>query len=165
MIDEAVEEAQAALRGFAKREFENLVEERRNSRRRPWLRRKGRLGWTKIENFLQKISHGLRSTHHVYVFWNGDTCTYVGQTVGGGFGGGGKWRPEVWRNSTHFQIFTTAQKRNLNKLECLAIDRLGYWPEYNNYKIPMEYYMSKCPVHGILEQLKLELRTIFAFKR
>ena len=151
------------LKPVAVREFKRLVSASTNRRHRPPLNRKGRIsheGRKRMERFFDRFYRKLNSSNQIYVFWHKRKCVYVGQTKNNVLGGSGKWRRDVWRDSTHLQMFSTWNSRDLDKLECLGVDRWG--PTHNRVKPPSTWHRSKCPVHKILYGVDRELKDTFA---
>jgi hypothetical protein len=163
LIQGAIRQAEASLEGYAIREFDRLITGQTNRRRRPWIRRKGRMPWGKLEVFVNRFYHQLSSKNQVYVFWKRRHCLYVGQTKRDVLGGGGKWKASLWRDCTSLQMFSTNNERDLSKFECLAIHVLR--PERNRYRPPQSYYRSRCPVHRRTLRLSQQLKRTFAFRK
>lgn len=161
LLAEAMGYARDALQPLARHQFMKLTCDKLRSRRTPDVPKGGRFNWSTVEDFIDGLPE-LESPYHVYVFWKGDTCTYVGQSKRGHWGGGGKWERSVWRNSDYIQVFATARRRDLDKFECLAMDR--FRPLHNLRRAPDRRHHTKCPVHEILWYLEGELRTVYAMR-
>jgi hypothetical protein len=163
LLERALDYAFDALRPVARREFNRLVCDKINSRPIPRVGTRGPLDWDTVEEFIGSLPN-MKSDYHVYVFWNDDDCVYVGQSGKGHWGGGNKWDDSGnWRYSTYLQVFATWQERNLNKFECLAIDRFRPWNNRN--RPPDEPYHAKCPVHETLWYLEDEIRGSYLLRR
>ncbi|QQG48743.1 MAG: hypothetical protein HY247_08420 [archaeon] len=165
LIEDALGRAEDALYPMAKSEFKSLTSGRTYARKRPRLNRNGPLSsdsWDRIGVFLDGFYDSLETSRQIYLFWRGNDCLYVGQTKNDVWGGGGKWRTDLWRECTHVQILSTDSKRDLGKLECLAVH--VYRPKYNKYKPPIRYYGTRCPVHEVLSPIRSELETMFSLR-
>lgn len=165
LIEEAMANAEASLIPMAKGEFESLKSGRPYSRRCPAINANGPISkesWDEIKQILDGFYDSLDTSRQIYIFWDDDACLYVGQTKNDVRGGGGKWQSYLWREASSLQILSTWNRRDLGKFECLAVHI--YKPKYNQYKPPIRYYGSKCPVHEIIDPLRVELREMFALK-
>jgi hypothetical protein len=161
LISRAVEYAFEALQPLARKEFDQLVCDKINRRPLPSFGSRGPLDWETVESFLGGLSK-LDSSNHVYIFWNGSKCIYVGQSKKGHWGGGNKWDPQNWRDSSEYQVFATNHYRDLSKFECLAIDI--FKPLNNKNKAPDQKFGSKCPVHESVSYLEGELLDLFSLR-
>jgi hypothetical protein len=145
---------------YARREFDEAVDQRKQ-----WhiTSRKGR-GWREKKKafgswYARKIDH----RNCVYVFWHKTRCLYVGKTIRG------RGRPQshfskIWfPRVTRVDIYSTSQRSQIPRLECLAIHRFN--PSENRQKAAKTKWTKKCPVCAVHGEIRKELRRIFSLKR
>lgn len=99
----------------------------------------------------------LNNKPHIYLFWKGHRCVYIGRTLRYDIsGGGGKWDLRNWREANRLQIYFINTIRNLPKAECLAKDIFD--PYQNRIKPSQPRYTSKCPIHEDLRHIDHKLK-------
>jgi len=144
---------------YARREFDKTVDQHRqwhvtSSKGRGWRAKKKTFG----EWYAGNIDH--RSC--VYAFWHKSRCLYVGKTDHG------RGRPQshfskIWfPRVTRIDVYSTSQKSQIPRLECLAIHRFD--PSENRHKAATKKWTKKCPVCVVRAEIKKELRRIFSLR-
>ena len=92
-------------------------------------------------------------TTYIYIFWSGKKCKYVGKSIVGGT------RPQIhfekyWFNDvTKINIYSTSQRSQIPKLECLAIHR--FEPSVNCYKPSFSGNAKSCPICDTEKLIKI----------
>lgn len=160
-IDRLQKLASACLAAqYARREFDKTVDQHKQ-----WhvTKRKGR-GWReKKRSFGRWYTTNIDHRNCIYVFWNRSKCLYVGKTVRG------RGRPQshfgkIWfPRATRIDIYSTSQKSQVPRLECLAIHRFN--PSENRQRAALKKWTKKCPVCIVHSQIRKELRRIFSLRR
>jgi len=101
-------------------------------------------------------------TTYIYIFWSGKKCKYVGKSIVGGT------RPQIhfekyWFNDvTKINIYSTSQRSQIPKLECLAIHR--FEPSVNCYKPSFSGNAKSCPICDTEKLIKQEIKSIFKLR-
>lgn len=161
-IEELEEVYRQSVKERAREQLNRLVVYK--TRRYPitfWRKRRwGKRLYNTIDSWLRKKQTRVYNSKpeligkpHVYIFWNGKKCVYVGRTKTAKNikGGGGKWRLQNWREAKRLEIRFIRNKRNLPKAECLAKDI--YEPYLNKISVSMPRYSSPCPVQEDIAHL------------
>ena len=145
---------------YARREFDTTVDQHKKwqitaSKGRGWREKQRAFGrW-----YANKIDH----RNCIYVFWQRSKCLYIGKTVRG------RGRPQshfskIWfPKATRVDIYSTSQKSQVPRLECLAIHR--FQPSENQQRAATKKWTKKCPVCVVHAEIRWELRRIFSLKR
>ena len=125
-------------------------------------------GWGRAEkkkSFNSWFKKYIDYRNYVYAFWavkEGEECIYVGRSIAG------KTRPQThfekyWFNSvTKINIYSTSQRRQIPKLECLAIHR--FKPSENNNMPSFSNHDKPCPICKTQKLIKNALKSIFKLR-
>jgi hypothetical protein len=97
----------------------------------------------------------------VYVFWRKRRCLYVGRTIGRGSRPSKHFKRRWFKNTTRIVVYMTPDKREVPRLECLAIHR--FLPQEID-KASREKWTPDCPLCRLHRKIKTEVRTIFRFR-
>jgi len=142
---------------MAKVEFDKSVVERRSWHPKGWGRDrklKEFRNWTR-----RKIS---QKRGKVYVFWKKGECRYVGRTGGRGSRPSHHFKRGWFTGTTRIDVYTTMQRRNAPRLECLAIHH--FQPTKNRVKAAKKSWTPHCPLCSIHRLIRKEIRNIYRFR-
>ena len=142
----------------SKKEFDKIVlqKKRWHTKNKGWGRKR------KMKSFNLWFAKNISYKNYIYVFWSGKKCKYVGRSIAGGT------RPQAhfekyWFNSvTKINIYSTSQRRQIPKLECLAIHR--FKPSENNNMPSFSNHDKPCPICKTQKLIKNELKSIFKLR-
>lgn len=148
------------LKEHAVQSLSDIYDEKRQwhvTRSKGWrAERKGRA-------FLEWYDERGLSTNCVYVFWARKNCRYVGRTLNG------KNRPQThfhkkwFHGATRIDIYHSATKRDIPKLECLATHR--FKPMYSKIKPARRKWYSRCPICEAQRMIRKDVRSMFRFRK
>ena len=137
-----------------KKESKSLIKQKKR-----WHITKNK-GWGRTEkkkSFKNWFNKYIDYNNYVYIFWNGKECIYVGRSVAG------KTRPQnhfekYWFNVvTRIDIYSTSQKSQVPKLECLCIHY--YKPKININTASKRSYSKHCPICDTKDNIRKEIKS------
>ena len=144
------------VRKVLKKEFDNTV-----SQRKRWYVTKSK-GWgrdKKKKSFDTWFDENINYKNYVYVFWANSKCKYVGRSIAG------RTRPQnhfekYWFGGvTKINIYSTSQRRQIPKLECLAIHHFN--PSENKNNPSISKWDKPCPICETTIDIRKEIKSIF----
>jgi hypothetical protein len=142
---------------LAKRAFEKSVAERKSWRPKGWRAEK------KLDEFRKWTRRKTsRKRGKVYVFWQKRKCRYIGRTGGRGSRPTRHFGKNWFAGTTRIDVYTTLQRRNAPRLECLAIHR--FQPTKNKVKAARKGWTPHCPLCSVHRVIRKEIRKIYRFR-
>lgn len=142
----------------SRKEFEKIVLQKKRwpTKNKGWGRDR------KIKSFEQWFSKEIFYKNYIYIFWFGRKCKYVGRSIAGGTRPQSHFKKYWFNGITKIDIYSTSQRRQIPKLECLAIHRFN---PSENYNLPSFSNRDKpCPICETQRLIRSELKSIFRLR-
>lgn len=142
----------------SKKEFDKIVlqKKRWHTKNKGWGRKK------KIKSFDEWFSKKISYENYIYIFWSRKKCKYVGRSIAGGTRPQSHFEKYWFNGVTKINIYSTSQRRQIPKLECLAIHKFN--PSENNNLPSFSKHDKPCPICKNNELIKSELKSLFKLR-